>query len=229
MFRLSRPLGAQSKRKRREDVKRSVWIAGLLVAFLVAPTITQQREKKAGPPDFAKEVEAATKAYGAGKYTACTHHLQRATMAVVLLRRDRVLKAFPSLGAAFTVEDDRNQEEALNNPLITYLPVNLAGVIERTYTKGEQRLQLNVTLDSPLAKTFTAMMGMFPQGDGNEMITYKQGKALLKKDGDDGYELTLVLRGVHSVVANARGFSADALLKILSQEAMDRIDKAVAD
>jgi len=210
-------------------VKRSIWIAGLMVAFLVVPTITQEREKKAGPPDFAKEVAAATKAFGAGKYTACTHHLQRATLAVVLLRRDRVLKAFPSLGAGFTVEDNRSHEDVLNNPMIAYIPVNLAGVIERTYTKGEQRLQLNVTLDSPLAKTFSAMMGFVPQTDENEFITYKQGKALLKKDGDDSYELTLVLRGVHSVQANARGFSDQALLKILSQEAVDRIDKALAE
>ncbi|MBN2490899.1 MAG: hypothetical protein JXQ29_08625 [Planctomycetes bacterium] len=210
-------------------MKSKLWIPVLLLAVLVGPIFTQQREKKAGPPDFKKEIEAATKAFDAGKLGACANHLKRASTAVTMLRRQRVLEAYPSLGDAFKVKDDRNFEEALDNPMAAAFALNLGATIQRTYTAGDKRLELTVTLDSPLAKTFAAMMGMMAADSDAEAISYRQGKAILKKEGDNQYELTLVLGNAHSLVANARGMMDEELLKIVSQEAIDRIEKAIAD
>ena len=208
-------------------MRKKLWIPVLMATILVAPTLTQQREKKKGPPDFHKEVAAATQAFDAKKYGACLAHLKQAEIAVTMLRRTLVLEVFPKLTDDYKVKDNKGYEDALNNPFASFIPMNLAGVIERTYRSGDKRLKITLTLDSPMAKTFGAMLGMM-RDKNTEIVTYQGTKALLKKNGG-GFELTMVLGNAHSLVAETTNISDEELLKIISQEQIDRIQKALAE
>ncbi len=143
-------------------MKFKLCILTLLVVVMVIPLNTQERAKKAVPPDFKKDTAAATKAFDAGELSKCLHHLKRASMAVVGLRRGNVLAALPVLSADFKVKDSKDYQEAMNNPFASTLGgiMNLANIIERTYTQtgGNKRLKVTLHLDSGMAKTFGAML-----------------------------------------------------------------------
>lgn len=205
-----------------------ITISAVAIVAAAAIAVAQQREKKKGPPDFKAEVAAASSAFDAKKFGACSKHMRRAMTAVIMLRRQQVLAAFPEMGADWKVKESRGYEEALTNPMMSIIPVNLAGTIERSYTSGNKRIKVTLTMDSPLAKTFGAMVGMM-RGPDTEVITYTGNKALLKKQGSSGLELTMVLAGAHSLVANCRNVSDDELLKMFSQENLDRIGAALQD
>jgi len=209
-------------------MKYRVLIPLMFVLLIVAPTITQQREKKKGPPEFKPEIEAALKAFDAKKYGACAAHLKRANLALTVLRRDMVLAAFPDLGPDFKIKDEKQHEEVLDNPMAAMMPAMLAGTIERTYTSGNRRLNVKLMLDSPMAKTFVGMLGMMRDKD-TEVITYNGSKATLKTRGSNRYEFKMILNNAHYMEADSRGLSDDELLKIFSQEAIDKIAKAVND
>ena len=89
-------------------MKFKLFILALLMVVMVIPLNTQERAKKAVPPDFKADTAAAAKAYDAGEYSKCLHHLKRASMAVIGLRRAKVLAALPNLGADFKVKDSKD-------------------------------------------------------------------------------------------------------------------------
>jgi hypothetical protein len=201
----------------------------MFVLLIVAPTITQQREKKKGPPQFKPEIEAAMKAFDAKNYGACSAHLNRASIALTTIRRNLVLAAFPDLGPEFKIKDNKQHEEMLNNPMAGLMPAMLAGSIERTYTAGSRRLNVKLMLDSPMAKTFIGMFGILMRDKNTEIITYNTNKAALKSRGSNRYELKMVLNNAHYLEVDSRGFSDDELLKVFCQEAVDRIAKAATN
>jgi len=200
----------------------------MFVLLIVAPTITQQREKKKGPPQFKPEMEAAMKAFDAKKYGACAEHLRRANVAVTVIRRDLILAAFPDLGPDFKVKDKKQQEEMLNNPMAAAMPAMVTGTIERTYTAGRRRLQVRLMLDSPMAKTFAGILGV-AHDKNTEIITYNASKATLKTRGSDSYEFRMILNNAHVLEVDSRGFTDGELLQVFSQEAVDKIAGAATD
>lgn len=211
-------------------MKFKLFILTLLVAVMVIPINTQERAKKTAPPDFKKDTAAATKAFDAGEYSKCLHHLSRATMAVTEIRRAKVLAAFPVLPADFKVKDDKGYKEAMNNPFASKMAgfMNLSNMIDRTYTQtGGKRLEVTLHLDSAAAKAFGTMLGMMREKN-SEVINYAGGiQALLKKVGN-GFTLQLVLLGQHFLEAKGVRFSDEELLKVFSQAVIDALIAALS-
>jgi len=198
----------------------------LLILLLVVPTFTQEREKKAGPPDFKKDVAIATKAFDAGDYSTCLKHLTRASSAVMELRRARLLAVFPVL-ADFEVKDNTDYKQVRNNKFAAGMAGftgAMGNIIERTYQEkgGNKRLKITLHLDSPMASTFGSMLGMMGGGKDAEVITYTNAKALLKKERN-AYGLQAILLRLHMLDAKGTNFTDEELLKVFSQDLIDKI------
>ena len=67
-------------------------------------------------------------------------------------------------------------------------------------------------------------MGLI-EADGGELVQYGPHKAILKKQGDDGQELQILMHDKHLIRVSAQGVSADDLLKIFDQAFVDRMEK----
>lgn len=56
-------------------------------------------------------------------------------------------------------------------------------------------------------------------------MKYGQHKAILKKSGDSGVELMLLMHDQHLIKISGQGIDADGLLKIFDQAFVDRLEK----
>ncbi|MEM8713058.1 MAG: hypothetical protein AAGG01_19085, partial [Planctomycetota bacterium] len=65
-------------------------------------------------------------------------------------------------------------------------------------------------------------------GDDAELIKYGPHSAILQKNGDMRFELSVVL-GKSIVKADCNGVSDDALLKLMSQAAIDKLEAALKE
>ena len=63
------------------------------------------------------------------------------------------------------------------------------------------------------------------EADGGELVKYGAHKAVLKKNGDNGQELQILMHDMHLVKVTTTGVGADDLLKMFDQACVDRLEK----
>jgi hypothetical protein len=193
------------------------------VALCVPPSIAQERSAPKKAPGFAEAVENAKKAAEAEKIGAAIAALQAAIRDLQKKQRAQVLEAMPK-PAGWEVQDDAVDEstEAISAGLAA-----MGASTARTYRKGDHSIRVEVTANSPLMQ-MVAVMFQNPtliEANGGELVKYGTHKAILKKSGDNGQELQLLMHDQHLVKVDAQGVSADDLLKIFDQAFVDRLEK----
>ncbi|GAB4151128.1 MAG: hypothetical protein Fur0037_19850 [Planctomycetota bacterium] len=202
----------------------------LLLALLLSCSLATllPAQKRVGPkkePTFAEALAQAQKAFEAKDYGAAMSSLQAAMQAVQKLQRRAILASMPR-PAGFEFEDEGDQDAGAN-PFGASMAA-LGTTVSRKYThESGKGFEIEVMANSPLV----SMMGMMfsnpalATADGGEMIEYGKHKAILKKEGDDGRELTILMNGKHVVKVTSHGITDDELLKIFDQACIDAMEK----
>lgn len=207
------------------------WILPVLAAAAVALP-AQKRATEQEQPTFERSWNAAREHWNAGRYGACNRSVTEA-LGLVAVKRAQVLRAaFPAAPEGWTIEEDRSNEEAAANPLLGAMAATAGTTIRKVYNQTETRARMDVTLtaDSPMVQMVGMMFGnaaMLPKG--TELIEYEAHKAMLKKQGEDRWELMIMIADKHICQVNARGMSDDALFAVWDQAAVDRLAKALED
>jgi len=198
----------------------SLSLVALTTAF--APVL-QERTKKKEAKDVPALLADASNAFQSGSYGASTKATMEALGLIGRARHEAVLGSFPALGDDWEARPSEYEEAAA-------MIVGMAGFnVAREYRGPDgARLNLTATMGSPLAQMFAPQLANPALlGDDAEIIKYGDDKAILRKSGDDRWELTVLL-GENIVQANARKMSDDALLKVMSQSTIDAMKAAMA-
>jgi hypothetical protein len=104
----------------------------------------------------------------------------------------------------------------------------LGMTVNRHYRKGDDKsIDIEVTANSPMVQMMTMVLAnpAVVKADGGELVEYGVHKALLKKAGDSGQELTVVMHDKHIIKATCQGLTADELLAVVNQACIDRMEK----
>ncbi len=196
----------------------------LFAAILVVPAaIAQERSAAKKPPTFPEAVEQAKKAVEVDKIGAAIAALQAAIRDLQKKQRVAILACMPK-PEGWEIQDDQADESAEG------FGAGMAAMgltLTRHYRKGDHSIAVEVTANSPLMQMM-AMMFNNPaiiQADGGEVVKYGVHKAILKKSGDNGQELQILMHDAHLIKVNAQGVGADDLLKIFDQAFVDRLEK----
>jgi len=204
---------------------RSLLCVPFLFGLLTVPAFAQKRSAPAAEPTFPEATEKAKKAFDNKEYGAAVTALQAAIRAVQKLQRVAILEALPK-ATGFEVRDDEARND---DPTMGAAAAFLGLQVTRHYTKGEQSLDVEVSANAPMA-AMLAMMFANPailKSEGGEVVEYGRHKAVLKKNGDTGQELTILLFDKHVVKATANGMTAEEVLAIVDQAMVDRVEKAL--
>lgn len=197
------------------------------LSLLALPATAQRRTAPKKELSFTDAVAAAQKAFEAQDYGSAVSALQAAIKAVQKLQRVSILAALPKPDG-FTVQDEQPEEEAAN-PFAAGMAL-MGMTVKRSYEKGDDKhIECEIMASSP-AVSMMSMIFSNPAlitADGGELVEYGQHKAMLKKQGDDGQELQILLNNKHLVKVTTRGLSADELLAVFDQACVDRLDKAL--
>jgi hypothetical protein len=193
------------------------------VAWMV-PAFAQQRSAPKKPPTFAEAVDAAKKAADGEQFGSAISSLQAAILDLQKKQRAAVLAGLPK-PEGWEIQDDEVDENA---DQLTAATTAVGMTVHRQYRKGDaQSLNVEVTANSPMLQML-AMMFANPAvitADGGELVQYGAHKAILKKSGDAGQELQILMHDKHLIHVTAQGLSADDLLKIFDQAFVDRMEK----
>lgn len=205
-------------------------LTGLLVATILAvPGLAQKRAAATKEASFPEAVEQAKKAFDGKEYGAAISALQAAIRAAQKLQRVAILAALPQ-PEGFRVEDEAVQDtEGL--PFAASMAV-MGSVITRHYQKGDStRIDVEIMANSPMVPMLTMMIAnpAMVKADGGEIVEYGKHKALLKKNGDSGHELTILLFDKHVVKATCQDMTADQLFAVFDQAAVDRLEQALGN
>lgn len=204
---------------------RPVLSAFATLAFLcVAPVaIAQERAAPKKVPTFPEAIEAAKKAVDAEKLGAAIAALQAAIRDLQKKQRTAVLAALPK-PEGWTIEDPAVDEQAAD---LAASMMFAGATVTRHYTKGEHNIHVEVTANSPLVQMLTVVLNnpTLIEADGGELVKYGAHRAILKKSGETGQELTVVMHDIHLIKITADGVSADDLLKVFDQACIDRLEK----
>jgi hypothetical protein len=196
----------------------------VLSTLLVLPAaLPQERQGAKKVLTFPEAVEAAKKAVDAEKTGAAIAALQAAIKDLQKKQRAQILACMPK-PEGWEIEDPPIDEPAND------LAIGMLGghsTVTRTYRSGEKQITTEVTANSPLLQMLTMMFAnpALVEADGGEIVKYGQHKAMLKKNGESGQELTILMHDSHLVKATAQGVSSDDLLKIFDQAFVDRLEK----
>jgi hypothetical protein len=199
----------------------------LCLCALLTGTLVQDRAKKQTPEDLPKVMANATKAFEAKQYGACARELKTALGLVGQLVRGQILAAMPPAPPGFQKVENKDDNSAAGNPFVAAMGMTSLP-IEQVYRHEKSRDELKITVmaDSPAA----AMMGMAfnvaAMSKEGEVITYKENKGLLKKNGDR-HELQILVSGKHLIQVEARGIDDDGLLATVDQAFIDRLVAAL--
>jgi hypothetical protein len=198
----------------------------VLSAALLALCLPLAAQKRATPKQeltFPDLLKAATTAFEGKDFGAAVSALQEALRMAQQKQRDAIVAALPKPDG-WKVEDEGN--DAVDNPFLGGLAA-LGSTITRRYTKGEQSLSIEVIANSPVAQMVSMMLtnpALLAAQEG-EVVEYGAHKALLKKDGDDAYELQILMHGKHLVTARSTKLTDKELFAIVDQKAIDALDK----
>jgi hypothetical protein len=194
-----------------------------VLAILSSPAASQERSAPKKPATFPEAIDAAKKAVEADKLGAAIAALQAAIKDLQKKQRAQVLAALPKPDG-WQIEDQQPDEQADN------LAAGMFGggfTVTRRYRNGDKSMNVEVTANSPLMQMF-AMMFANPaliEADGGEIVKYGAHKAMLKKSGDNGQELSILMHDAHLIKVNSDGIKADDLLKVFDQACVDRLEK----
>lgn len=194
-----------------------------LLFAAVTPSLAQERSAPKKPLTFAEAIEAAKKAAEADKLGAAIAALQAAIKDLQKKQRVAILAALPKPDG-WQIEDPAVDEQA------EALGVGLLGggfSATRNYQKGDLSMSVEITANSPLIQMMTMMFTnpTLIQAEGGELVKYGQHKAILKKSGDNGQELTILMHETHLIKVTTTGVGADDLLKVFDQACIDRLEK----
>lgn len=194
-----------------------------VLAVLITPAAAQERSAPKKAPTFPEAVDAAKKAVEADKLGAAIAALQAAIRDLQKKQRTQVLAALPK-PEGWEVEDPQPDEQADN------LAASVLGggyQVTRRYRKGDKSINVEITANSPLMQMLSMMFSnpALIQADGGELVKYGAHKALLKKSGDNGQDLQILMHDTHLIKVNSEGLTADELLKIFDQACVDRLEK----
>ncbi|MEO6593392.1 MAG: hypothetical protein ABIP94_01415 [Planctomycetota bacterium] len=196
----------------------------VLATLLFVPTlVAQERAAAKKVPTFAEAVEQAKKAAEAEKIGAAITALQAAIKDLQKKQRVAVLAALPKPDG-WQVKDQAPDEQA-NELAAGFL--GIGNTVASDYTKGEQSMRVEVNANSPMFQML-AMLFSNPamiEADGGEVVKYGAHKAILKKNGDKGQELQILMHDMHLVKITTQGVGADELLKMFDQAFVDRLEK----
>lgn len=194
----------------------------LLAALCTLPAVAQQRAGAKKVLTFAEALELAKKNVEADKLGAAISALQEAIRDLQKKQRQQVLDALPK-PEGWTFEDERVDPQAAE----IFGAQALGSSINRSYSNGDKQLRFEVMANSPLVGMLNVMFSnpTILKAQGGEVVTYGAHKAILQKSGEDGHELQLMMHDVHLIKVTANGIDADALLKIVDQAMVDRLEK----
>src|SRR5262245_5605391 len=203
---------------------RTVLIAAAVLGSLLVSTLAQERSGSKKPPAFAEAVENAKKAVEADKLGVAIAALQAALADLQKKQRAAILAALPKPDG-WQVEDQAVDEQAES---LTAGMLGGAYGASRHYRQGDKSMQVEVTANSPLLQVGLAAVFNNPAlitADGGELVKYGQHKAILKKSGDNGQELTILMHNAHLIRITSEGIKADDLLRVFDQACIDRLEK----
>ncbi|MBL8756490.1 MAG: hypothetical protein JNK15_24565, partial [Planctomycetes bacterium] len=157
------------------------------------------------------------------KLGAAIAALQAAIKDLQKKQRAAVLAALPK-PEGWTFRDQEADEQA------EQVAAGLLGVGHQTtrrYSKGDASINVEITANSPLMQMMTMLFNnpALIEADGGELVKYGPHKAILKKTGDSGVELSLLMHEQHLIKITAEGLDGDGLLKIFDQAFVDRLEK----
>ena len=196
----------------------------LLASLLLAlPAVAQERSGPKKNPPFAEAVETAKKAVEADKLGAAIAALQAAIKDLQKKQRTAVLACLPA-PEGWTFQDQAPDDSA---DAVAAGMLGVGSSTTRNYQKGDKSLSVEITANSPLLQMLSVMFSnpALVEADGGEIVKYGVHKAILKKNGDDGHELMLLMHDTHLVKVTSQGVGADDLLKIFDQAFVDRLEK----
>lgn len=193
------------------------------VALLVPAVCAQERSAPKKALTFPEAVEQAKKAVDSERLGAAITALQAAIRDLQKKQRVAVLGCLPK-PEGWTIEDVAADESA------EAFAMGMAAMgltMTRHYRKGDHSITVEVTANSPLMQMLSMMFAnpTLVAADGGEIVTYGAHKAMLKKSGDNGQELQILMHDTHLVKVDTQGVSADDLLKIFDQAFVDRLEK----
>lgn len=195
----------------------------LLTLLCAVPALAQRRSGTKAEPTFPEAVEAARKAADAADYGAAIAALQAAIRDLQKKQRAAVVAALPRPDG-WEIQDDAPPDA---NDMVMAGVAMVGMTLQRHYSKGEQRIDVEVTANSPFVGMLASLFQNpeIVKAEGGELVEYGPHKAMLKKNGDTGWELQLVMHGKHLIKVSAEGITDEALLKFFDQACVDRLEK----
>lgn len=199
-----------------------------ILALVACATFTsaaiQKRVKAKGAEDFPAIMAAANQSWNKQEYKACIKSLNKAVELAVGKHTEVIRAALPKAPTGWEVVADRNNQAA--NPFAAMMSGAVGTIINQKYRQtdgGRSRLEVTVTVDSPLVQMFGMWLNnpaMLPPE--SELIEYGTQKAVLKKEGN-GWNLQILIHGAHICEVRATGMDEDALFKVFDQAAVDKL------
>ncbi len=188
------------------------------------PYAPQERTKKKEAKDFPALLASANAAWEAGNYGKASADLKAASSLVGAKHREALLAAFPAAPENWKFTPTKQNDAA-------GMMMGMTGmVIEGKYEGPErERVKLTMSVDSPMVQMMSmAFSNPALLGDGAEVIKYGKYQGLLKKNGNDRYELSILI-GDDMLQADARGMTDDALLVLCNQAMVDKMAAALTN
>lgn len=197
-----------------------------LCAVLIGGVV-QDRSKKLTTADLPKVIANASKALEGKRYGACQRELKSALGLVGTLVRDQLLAAMPPAPAGFKAVEVKNDDTEGGNVMAQALGM-MSLPTERSYRKegGGDEIKISILAESPMVAMMGMMFSAAAMSKEGEIVTYKENKGLLKKEGDS-YNLQIVVSGRHLITVEAAGIDDAGLLKMVDQAFVDRIVAAL--
>ena len=192
-----------------------------LLALPVA--LPQERVGPKKPLTFPEAIEQAKKAVDADKPGAAIAALQAAIKDLQKKQRAAILANLPR-PEGWQLEDSP-EGDGSNDAAIGILGGH--STVTRHYRNGDKMVTVEVTANSPLMQMMTMLFAnpAMIEAEGGELVKYGAHKAVLKKSGDRGQELTLLMHDAHLVKVTSEGLTGDELLQFFDQATVDRLEK----
>ena len=193
-----------------------------VLATSLATAVGQERTAPQKPPTFPEAVDQAKRAADGEQYGAAIAALQAAIRDLQKKQRAAVLAGMPKV-AGFEVQDDQVDENVAQ-----FQAALIAGMtVTRHYRKDDKSIDVEVTANSPVLQMLSMLFAnpAAITADGGEIVKYGAHKAILKKNGDNGQELQILMYDKHLIKVTSQGLSADELLKVFDQAFVDRMEK----
>lgn len=206
-------------------------LALALIPFLAASLLasTTQKPAQSEPPrEFPVLIEEARSAWTAGEYGQCLARLREATARCTVRHTRAILDALPAAPEGYEVVVDPALEQPASGLLRGRRAASPGNAVRREY-RGPVALNVTVTANSPLVRMFNVWVS-HPDllEEGSRVIDYGAHQAVLKTTRDgQARELLILLHGVHTCQVTFEGTSADLLLALFDQAAVDELARVL--